>query len=445
MPMCLPRDGSGHDSAENSALPLCRAHITRSEMRILIVSQYFWPESFRINEVTESLVTAGCEVTVLTGQPNYPGGKTLAGYRALGAGKDPSPRSYDLFRVPLIPRGRGGAGGLIANYLSFIVFASLLGPWLLRGRRFDVIFVYGVSPIFQAIPAILLKWLKRTPLVLWVQDLWPESLQVTGYVKNRTLLAIAAGLVRWIYRRCDLILGQSRSFVDAIIPMAGRVPVEFFPTPGDVPAPHVEVPALVLPAGFNIVFAGNMGTAQALPTILEAATILRHRKDIRFVLIGDGSQRDWLVSEVARAGLDNISMPGRFPSTAIAGILSQASALLVTLNRSDAMARTIPAKISTYMAAGKPIVAAIDGEGGRAVSEAGAGIACAAEDAAALVDAVNRLVDMSAAEREQMGLAGRAYYNNNFEPDMLTSRLIAFFSKAASHRHADRRTAANDR
>lgn len=399
-------------------------------MRVLIVSQYFWPESFRINEVAESLVAAGCKVTVLTGQPNYPGGKTLAGYRALGAGKDPSLRPYDLFRVPLIPRGRGRAGGLIANYLSFIVFASLFGPWLLRDRRFDIIFVYGVSPIFQAIPAILLKWLKRAPLVLWVQDLWPESLEVTGYVKNRTLLGVAADLVGWIYKRCDLILGQSRSFVEAITPMAGQVPVDFFPTPGDVAIPATEVPALALPAGFNIVFAGNIGTAQALPTILKAAIALKHRTDIRFVLVGDGSQRDWLVSEVATEGLDNVSMPGRFPSTAIPGILSQASALLVTLNRSDAMARTIPAKISTYMAAGKPIIAAIDGEGGKAVSEAGAGLACPAEDATALVDAISRLVDMSAAEREQMGRAGRAYYNDNFEPDMLTGRLIAFFLQA---------------
>jgi glycosyltransferase involved in cell wall biosynthesis len=413
-------------------------------MRVLIVSQYFWPESFRINEVTDSLVSAGCEVTVLTGQPNYPGGKTLAGYRTLGAGKDPSSRHYDLFRVPLIPRGQGRAGGLIANYLSFIFFASVLGPWLLRGRRFDVIFVYGVSPIFQAIPAILLKWLKRTPLVLWVQDLWPESLEVTGYVKNRTLLALVGVFVSWIYRRCDLILGQSRSFVEVIIPMAGRVPVVFFPTPGDVVVPPTEVPALVLPSGFNIVFAGNLGTAQALPTILKAAIALNHRKDIRFVLVGDGSQRDWLVSEVAKEGLDNVWLPGRFPSNAMPGILSQASALLVTLNRSDAMARTIPAKISTYLAAGKPIIAAIDGEGGRAVSEAGAGITCPAEDAAALVQAVSRLVDMSSAEREQMGIAGRTYFKDNFEPGMLTGRLMAFFSQASSKPHQGRRRAPND-
>lgn len=399
-------------------------------LRILIVSQYFWPESFRINEVAEFLVAAGSQVTVLTGQPNYPGGKTLAGYHALGAGEDKASKPYDLFRVPLIPRGRGGAAGLIANYLSFIAFASLVAPWLLRGRRFDVIFVYGVSPILQAIPAILLKWLKRVPLVLWVQDLWPESLQVTGYVKNGTLLNAVGALVGWIYRRCDLILGQSRSFVDAIQPMAGRVPVAFFPTPGDVVVPVSEEPALRLPQGFNVVFAGNLGTAQALPTILDAAVALRHRDDIHFVLVGDGSQREWLAAEIAKADLKNFDLPGRFPSSAIPAILSQASALLVTLNRSDAMARTIPAKVSTYLAAGRPIIAGIDGEGGQVVSDAGAGIACAAEDAPALVDAITRLVAMSAPERERMGRAGRACYEENFEPNMLTSKLFDYFRGA---------------
>lgn len=399
-------------------------------MRVLIVSQYFWPESFRINDVAESLSAAGCEVTVLTGQPNYPDGKIFPGYRIFGAGRDRSSRSYDLFRVPLIPRESGRAAGLIANYLSFIFFASLVGPWLLRGRHYDVIFVYGLSPILQAFPAILLKWIKRARLVLWVQDLWPESLEVTGYVKNRTMLGAVASLVRWIYRRCDLILGQSRSFVEAILPMAGGVPVDFFPTPGDVAAaPTPEAPALVLPQGFNIVFAGNLGTAQALPTILQAAVQLKHREGIRFVLVGDGSQREWLASEVVERGLANVLLPGRFPSKAIPGILAQASALLVTLNRSDAMARTIPAKVSTYLAAGKPIIASIDGEGGKVVTEAGAGLACPAEDASALVDAIDRLVGMSAAERDQMGRAGRAYFNANFEPGMLTVRLMDYFRK----------------
>lgn len=409
-------------------------------MRVLIVSQYFWPESFRINELAESLVAAGCQVSVLTGQPNYPGGKTFPGYRAFGVGRDPSSKPYDLFRVPLLPRGPGGAGGLAANYLSFIVFASLLGPWLLRARRYDVIFVYGLSPILQAIPAILLKWLKRAPLVLWVQDLWPESLEVTGYIKNRTMLGGVAALVRWIYRRCDLILGQSRSFVEAIVPMAKGVAVDFFPTPGDrAVALYSEAPALTLAPGFNIVFAGNLGAAQALPTILQAALDLRHREEIRFVLVGEGSQREWLASEVTRHGLANVSLPGRFPSTEIPGILAQASALLVTLNRSDAMARTIPAKISTYLSAGRPIIASIDGEGGKAVMEAGAGIACPAEDVAALVDAISQLVDMSATEREQMGRAGQAYFNDNFEPEMLTGRLMGYFTRAVQKRKSGAR------
>lgn len=407
----------------------------KSEMRVLIVSQYFWPENFRINDLAHSLAARGCDVSVLTGQPNYPGGRVFEGYRVFGAGRETSSEAFALYRVPLFPRGAGGAGGLIANYLSFIVFASVLGPWLLRGERFDVIFVYAPSPILQAIPAIALKWLKRTSLVLWVQDLWPDSLEVTGFVRNRILLRIVSSVVRWIYRRCDLILGQSRSFVDAIEPIAGGVPVEFFPTPGDTATlPSAASPALILPPGFNIVFAGNMGAAQALPTILQAATVLRDRPHVRFVLVGDGSQRDWLVSEVRKAGLDNMLLPGRFPSSAIPGILSQASALLVTLNRSDAMARTIPAKISTYLAAGKPVIAAMDGEGASVVNDAGAGFSCPAEDPVALVDAIIRLMEMSPDERAEMGRSGRIYFDTNFEPEMLTGKLIGYFKSAAGRR-----------
>src|SRR5690242_12868227 len=161
-------------------------------MRVLILSQHFWPETFRINEVAHSLREAGCEVEVLTGQPNYPDGAVFPGYRAFSSGRE----DFDgipVHRVPLMPRGRSGALRLIGNYLSFIASASLVGPWRLRGRRYDVIFVYGTSPILQAIAALMLRLFKRCPVAVWVQDLWPQSLQVTGYVRNpRVLFGVAA-------------------------------------------------------------------------------------------------------------------------------------------------------------------------------------------------------------------------------------------------------------
>ena len=219
-------------------------------MRVLVLSQYFWPESFRINEVVESLRCVGCHITVLTGQPNYPQGEMFDGYSAAGFGAQQHEAGYRIYRVPLLPRGRGRAFCLGANYLSFVLSASVLGPWLLRKQRFDVVFVYAPSPIIQAIPAVWLAFIKRAKLVTWVQDLWPQSLEATGFVHNRRMLVIMAILVRWIYRRNDLLLVQSQAFIPTVQAMAGKTPVQYHPNPGELAFDQTQLsgpPALVLP------------------------------------------------------------------------------------------------------------------------------------------------------------------------------------------------------
>jgi glycosyltransferase involved in cell wall biosynthesis len=401
-------------------------------MRLLVVSQYFWPESFRINEVAQSLRDEGCEVTVLTGQPNYPDGHVFEGYRAWGLGREPHPVGA-LLRLPLLPRGRSGALRLALNYLSFIVSAGVLGPWMLRGQRFDAVLVYAPSPILQAIPAIWLAWLKSAPLVTWVQDLWPESLAVTGFVRQPRALAAVAAVVRWIYRHNDLLLVQSQAFVEPVRAMAGSVPVSYHPNPGEVAfsaPPSAEAPALVLEPGFNVVFAGNLGTVQALDTVMAAAQLLRDDPEVRFVLVGSGSRGNWLAEETRRLGLDNIRMAGRFAPAQMPAILSQASALLVSLRRDPTMAQTVPSKIPAYLAAARPIIAALDGEGARVVMEAGAGVSSPPEDPEALADAVRRLKAMAPAEREQMATRGRRYFEVHFEPQTLAKQLLAHLEGA---------------
>ena len=394
-------------------------------MRLLVLSQYFWPETFRITEVVQSLRDAGCEVTVLTGQPNYPDGVVADGYSALSV-RTQVRDGLTIHRVPLVPRGRGSALRLVANYASFVVSAAVFGPWLLRGRRFDAILVYAPSPILQAIPAVWLAWLKGAKLVTWVQDLWPESLSATGFVRNRQALAAVAMLVRWIYRRNDLLLAQSEAFVEPVARMAGGTPVVYHPNPGELAfsAPKSDAsPALVLDPGFNVVFAGNLGTVQALDTVVAAAGLLRDVPDIRFVIVGSGSRGDWLADEVKRRGLGNVQLAGRFPPQAMPGILAQASALLVTLARDPILAQTVPSKVQAYLAAARPIVAALDGEGARVVEDAGAGVACPAEDAQALAAAVRRLRSLPAEEQQRMARQGRAYYERHFDPAVLAARL----------------------
>lgn len=401
-------------------------------MRVLVLSQYYWPESFRINEVVESLRCAGCQITVLTGQPNYPLGEVFDGYYAGGIKVQQHDLGYSIYRVPLVPRRRGGAIGLVANYLSFVLSASVLGPWLLRKQRFDVVFVYAPSPIIQAIPAVWLAFLKRAKLVTWVQDLWPQSLEATGFVRNRRVLDMVAVLVRWIYRHCDLLLVQSQAFVPPVKAMAGKTQVQYHPNPGELAfgqAGSSRLSALLLEPGFNVVFAGNLGTVQALGTVLDAAELLRPHVDVRIVLVGSGSRSEWLRQEVVRRQLCNVQLAGRFPTEAMPGILAQASALLVSLARSPIMSQTVPSKMQAYLAAGKPIIASLDGEGARVLEASGAGVACPSEDAAALAEAVLRLRAIPLAELQRMGEAGQIYYKQHFDPAVLAEKLLQHFTK----------------
>ncbi len=399
-------------------------------MQVLIVSQYFWPETFRITEVARALYDEGCNISVLTGQPNYPDGTIYHDYSACSIVSQ-CYHGIGIYRVPLIPRGKGGGFSLIANYVSFIVTASIFGPWLFRKKNFDVIFVFAPSPILQAIPAMVLAKLKNARLVTWIQDLWPESLSATGFVKSNILLALVSQVVRWIYRHNDLLLVQSEAFLAPVRQMAGKTPVTFHPNPGDLEyldSPSNDCSKISFGQNFNVVFTGNLGKAQALETIIEAATLLKEEQQISFVLVGSGSRSEWLSQMVVKRSLNNVRLPGRFPLSDMPFIMEQASVLLVSLNRSPIMSLTIPSKIQAYLAAGKPIIASLDGEGARVVQLAGAGLTCPAENAKSLAEAVKKLRAMSVEQREQMGKNGRKYYLENFEPKMLAKKLLRIFA-----------------
>lgn len=401
-------------------------------LKVLIFSQYFWPEPFRINDVVLSLINAGCEVTVLTGLPNYPQGQLYDGYSFKDMGLFHHEKGYAIYRVPLFPRGRGDAWRLFLNYLSFILSAIVFAPWLLRRLSFDLIFVYAPSPIIQVLPAVWLAYIKRAKLVTWVQDLWPQSLEATGFVRNRRLLAMVAFLVRGIYRRNDLLLVQSQAFVAPVQAMACITPVLYHPNPFELAVGQTQPsrpPAFVLNPGFSVVFAGNLGTAQALGTVLDAAELLLTHADVHIVLVGSGSRSEWLQKEVVRRQLNNVHLAGRFPPEAMPGILAQASALLVSLVRSTIMSQTVPSKVQAYLAAGKPVIASLDGEGARLLEESGAGVACAAEDAVGLAQVVLRLKAMPSDELQRMGEAGQLYNKQHFDPAVLATRLTQIFTE----------------
>ncbi|WP_148717337.1 glycosyltransferase family 4 protein [Chitinolyticbacter meiyuanensis] len=405
-------------------------------MRILVVSQYFWPENFRVNDLVQAWCEAGHSVTVLTGLPNYPQGEVFADYIA-------SPERYKDFhgakviRTPLIARGTGGLR-LMANYASFAISACIAGAWHLRKQSFDVIFVFEPSPVTVGLPAILLRRLKRAPVVFWALDLWPETLAAVGVVRSSHMLAVVGMLVKFIYRRCDVLLGQSKGFLPSLRRYAGNAAdIRFFPSwAEDVfgcesePAPELAKD----PAFFTILFAGNVGEAQDFPAVLAAAELLRERP-VRWVIVGDGRMTDWLKQEVERRGLEQqVLLLGRYPVERMPSFYAHADALLVSLKSDPVFALTIPGKVQSYLLSGVPVLAMLDGEGARVIDEAEAGIAVPAGKAADLADAISRMAAMPEEHRAQMGRCGRTYALREFDRATLLKQLEQCFVELCAHR-----------
>ena len=418
-------------------------------MRLLLVSQYFWPESFAINALVRALHERGVEVTVLTGQPNYPEGEVFAGYSAWRLQREDFD-GMEILRLPLFPRGKRSSLRLALNYLSFVFAGLVFGPWLLRGRGFDVVFVYAPSPLLQALPAIWLAWLKRAPCALWVQDLWPESLSATGFVKSKTVLRLVESVVRYIYRHTDRVLIPSEAFRAPITrllddptliryyPNAYAGSAEVLPDDWNN-LPGVRSLTEDIRSSFSIVFAGNLGTAQSLETIIDAAAILqREAAPIRLFLIGSGSLSEWLSKEIAQRALRNVVLPGRFPPEAMPGLYAAAEVLLVSLRDEPIFAFTIPSKMQGYLAAGKPVIASLNGEGARVVVEAGAGLACPAADAQSLAQAALELYRLSADARREMGENARRYAFDHFALDHLVTELAAQFEELTATKQEKR-------
>ncbi|WP_347901343.1 glycosyltransferase family 4 protein [Pseudomonas purpurea] len=400
-----------------------------NKLKVLVVTQYFWPENMRINDLVSYLTEKGHDVTVLTGLPNYPEGSVYDAYRA-----DPVRFSEyagaKLIRVPLIPRGKRSIT-LALNYFSFFTSASTLGAWKLRGKEFDAVFVYGVSPIMSAIPALIIGRLKKAPVSIWILDLWPESLRAVGVISNPTLLGMVGRVVSWIYNRADYLLLQSHGFFENVRKYCTKAidpqRLVYFPSwAEDDFSSSTPVMSKLLErddSQFTVVFAGNLGDAQGFPAILDAAELLVGQVPIRWVIVGDGRMSEWIGEQVKSRALDNVILLGRHPLDEMPGLFACADALLVSLKANDVFDKTIPGKVQAYLASGKPVLGMINGEAARVIDESGAGFACPSGNASELARITLRLATTEASQREAMGLAGREYYLNNYSKPTLLSRL----------------------
>ena len=262
-------------------------------MRILIVTQYFWPEQFRINNVVENLLKQGHSVDVLTGIPNYPEGQVYQSYKK-------NKKQYDkfleanIFRVPIILRGNSGPSRLFFNYLSFVISAIFFGSYKLRKKKYDIIFTFATSPITVALPAIYFSFLKNAKHALWVLDLWPYILGELQFIKNKFTLSCIAKVVRFIYSKSDLILAQSNSFKEIISKQVNEPKkIFYFPSWSEKfqkkQSNFEKLTDLInYNKKFNIVFTGNVGEAQNFDNIVIAAEMIKNEPDIQWIVVGTG-------------------------------------------------------------------------------------------------------------------------------------------------------------
>jgi glycosyltransferase involved in cell wall biosynthesis len=397
-------------------------------MNVLIISQYFWPENFRINELSLSLKKKGHKVTILTGKPNYPEGSFFKGYGLFKRSRE-NYYGVKVIRVPMLPRGTSGVFKLLLNYISYVFSAGILGPVFCRGN-YDVIFVYEPSPITVGIPAIVMKKLKKAPIIFWVQDLWPETLSAVGIITSKKTLKIVGSMVHFIYSQCDRILIQSKAFRSSVEKYTSKPDnILYFPNSAEELYRPLSFKAntpeeKLIPSGFRVIFAGNIGAAQGFPTIIDAAGLLKEHKDIHWVILGDGRLRPWVEAEIKKRDLgETFHLLGKHPIETMPRFFSFADTLLVTLKKDPIFSLTIPAKLQSYLACGRPVIAALDGAGADVVKESNSGLVCSPDDPSDLARTVLEMHGMSEEKRRIMGEDGRKYFEIFFEEKMLVNKL----------------------
>jgi len=383
--------------------------------RILIVTQYFYPENFKSNDLAFELAARGYHVEVLTGLPNYPQGKIFEGYSFFSSRKQ-IVNGVTVHRAFLIPRGKGGGCRLMLNYVSWAFFASFRALFLSVFNTYDCLIVHEPSPITQGIPAIIVKKLKKIPLYFWIMDLWPESLISAGGVRNKTVISMVNTLVKWIYKHSDTLLISSQGFRDSIVSKGNFAhKIVYFPNWGeDVFVSETETMNPSLPQGFKIMFAGNIGEAQDFHAILQAALLLKGH-DVRWIIVGDGRKKQWVEDFIQSNQLqEKVFLMGKYPIEAMPSFFQKADVMLVSLKDELVFNLTVPAKIQAYMAASKPIIAMLNGEGQEILKQAQCGYTVNAGDYQALAKLVEEISKIPKESLQLVGRNGFEYYKANF-------------------------------
>lgn len=398
---------------------------------ILVISQYFYPEQFRINDICQQWIKRGYKVTVITGIPNYPEGKFFKGYNWFKKRRD-NYNGINIIRIPIIPRGKNSIM-LSLNYISFVISGFF---WKLFTRiRADYVFIFEVSPMTQALVGVWYAKKRKIPCYLYVQDLWPENVQIITGMKNKFLLNMIGKMVDYIYSRCSRIFTTSNSFINSInnrgVPIEK---IEYWPQYAEeyyIPLSKTNVEEIPNNT-FNIVFAGNVGYAQGLDILPKAASIIKNKnlsKEVKFNIVGEGRYKEELINETIKLDVtDFFNYIPQKPSTEIPKILSACNVAFLSLQDNPLFHMTIPAKLQSYMACGMPIIAAATGEIESIIKEANAGFCCQPGDAERLAEIIMEILSLSDEELRQYAFNSRQYYEKHFNKEVLLSRMDKYFN-----------------
>jgi colanic acid biosynthesis glycosyl transferase WcaI len=395
-------------------------------MNILVISQYYWPENFRIGDVCLALKERGHNVTVLTGKPNYPNGRFYTGYNWFKKNIEVW-NNMKIYRSNLILRGDGGGVRMSLNYISFAILASI--KVLFIKEKIDKILVYAPSPITVGIPAYVAKLKFKALSFFWVHDLWPESIRVAGGIENKSILNSIERLTKFIYDKSDHILVQSKGFISYIENQGiQRKKITYYPFYAEafynVRTPEKDYLSK-FPDGFNIVFAGNIGEVQSFQTLIQAAILIQKLKlKINWIIFGDGKLKQEVNNLIKENSLENsFILKGSFPAEEMPKYFACADALIVSLKKNEIFTLTIPGKLQSYLACGRPIIGSLDGVGSDIITEANAGFVAKSESPEELVNAITKIYEMDQDERDILGLNARSYYENEFERERLIEKL----------------------
>lgn len=399
-------------------------------MRLLIVTNHFYPESFRVNDIAIDRARRGDEVTVLTGIPDYPEGHFHKGY-SLFKKRVEHVNGVKVVRVPLIPRGDGGKARMVLNYASSIFFFFFNGWYQALFHKYDAVFVHDTSPAFISLPAVTVSEVQNIPLYHWILDMWPESLTAGGIQGGRIYTYILKMMKR-IYKRDTEILITSHGSKPLL--MDRGVPAEkitYLPNWNDDAISSVDDRVLPpLPEGFIIMFAGNLGFAQNMENLLAAANELKGEKNIHWVFVGDGRKKPWMDEYVKEHQLEKtVHLLGRYPIETMGAFFKKADVMLVALNDVLIFNLTLPAKVQAYMAAGKPILASLCGEGADIIKDANCGWSVPSNDYKELAALVSKIAMLDKTELDALGQNARNYYEQYFAREKCMGILDATFKK----------------